>query len=105
MSYVLKDVRRVREYQVKKGYDADHDDQYTRAELTDAAMAFVIAGDLITLENEAKEHQYAPQLLWPWKDTTFKPAEAARDNYIAAIALLVAEVERIDRIDMREYPD
>ena len=105
MSYVLIDVRRVREYQIKKGYDADHDDQHRRGELTDAAMAFVAAGDLITLRDEIKDHQSVPQLLWPWKDTAFKSADSARDNYIAAIALLVAEVERIDRIDMREYPD
>jgi hypothetical protein len=101
---IWDDVSRERINQICLGFTPAHDDAHTAAQLTDAAMAFVAAGDLITLEpvGLSKDHQCVPEELWPWEKEGFKRCETARENYIIAITLLVAEVERLDRKHARE---
>ena len=75
-------LRQIRE----KGYTPDHDDAYTNGELADAAIAYIEPDELA--------------LKWPWAPDTFKP-EGERRNLERAAALLIAEIERLDRAEGR----
>lgn len=59
-------------------YDSEHDDQHTNYELRDAAGAFLGAHD------------------WPFIEP-FKARPTYRENLIESAALIVAEIERLDR--------
>ena len=62
-----------------------HDDGHTKGELRDAAAAYALgcsyAGDV---------------QIWPWSDAWWKPKDK-RANLVRAGALIVAEIERLDR--------
>lgn len=95
---VLADVLNERMKQVAKGYTADHDDAHNSAELADAGAAMAMqASDRLNSEL----HGYAPEDKaadsWPemWGPMPEKPV---REALVISIALLVAEVERVDRL-------
>lgn len=85
---VLNEITRERGKQVGKGYDASSDDAHTANQLTDAAIAYCSAA--VGLPD------CATMLYWPWQADAFKPA-GQRANLVKAAALLVAEIERMDR--------
>ena len=73
-----------RERQIEEeGYSPKRDDGYVNNELALAAAAYCVAND-----------SYVS--LWPWAPKTFKP-RGRRRNLVRAAALIVAEIERIDR--------
>ena len=82
------DVLQERRRQVaEEGWTAEHDDQHDKSEiaLAGACYAFNAAG-LATLAND----------WWPWSMQWFKPKDRRRD-LVKAAALLLAEIERLDR--------
>jgi hypothetical protein len=66
---------------IVEGYTPEHDDEHTHDELIRAAMTYV------TYNIE----------YWPWEREGFKPSEDDRENLVRACALLVSEIDRIDR--------
>lgn len=82
--------------------DRDGDDAYnTDGELAMGAAAYAIsAASHIVPAGEARKVRRAIQanVTWPWP-SGFKPKNARRD-LIRAAALLVAEVERLDRAEV-----
>ncbi|WP_143393234.1 hypothetical protein [Fimbriiglobus ruber] len=72
-----------------EGWSLAHDDKYDAGELINAAIAYV--GQL-NHHNPVWWKQY-----WPWNMDWYKPKNRRRD-VIKAAALLVAEIERIDRL-------
>lgn len=47
----------------------------------------------------------ASRVAWPWGAGTFKPSEDRRRDMVKAAALLLAEIERLDRIGLiRSWP-
>lgn len=75
--------------QVEEGWDAAHDDAHQKEELARAAVCYAASGaghlPFINLG-----------MLWPWKPSWWKPKNPRRD-LIRAAALIVAEIERMDR--------
>lgn len=71
-----------------EGYDESHDDEHLGGDLLAAAEAYIVHvdGD----EDLAEE-------IWPWEPNSFKP-KTTRENLIRAAALIVAEIERMDRV-------
>jgi hypothetical protein len=63
----------------------DGDDKYHHAELPRAAAAYILNG----------ANDEAPYI-WPWAKSWWKPRDVRR-NYVRAAALLLAEIERLDR--------
>lgn len=61
------------------------DDGYHAAELPRAAAAYILNGS----------NDEAP-CIWPWAKAWWKPRDA-RSNYVRAGALILAEIERLDR--------
>lgn len=81
---------RCRQVEVK-GYTHEHDDTHTDGELACAAAAYACTAD---------KHHINPEGLWPFEEDAFKPSDV-RSNLIRAGALIVAEIERLDRSSSR----
>ncbi|MEZ1477837.1 hypothetical protein QVN01_35260, partial [Pseudomonas aeruginosa] len=80
------DVQAERRRQITaEGWTPDHDDLYCAAELPRAAAAYILSG----------ANDEAPAI-WPFSAKWWKPRDA-RSNYVRAGALILAEIERLDR--------
>lgn len=82
----LRDVIAERQRQVSvKGWTPEHDDTYTCGELSGVAISYIEPMEAV--------------FYWPaeWHDDSFKPSDERR-NLVKATALLLAEIERLDRI-------
>lgn len=82
----LRDVIAERQRQVSvKGWTPEHDDTYTCGELSGVAISYIEPMEAV--------------FYWPaeWHDDRFKPSDERR-NLVKATALLLAEIERLDRI-------
>ncbi|MFG8861581.1 hypothetical protein ACEPU5_21370 [Pseudomonas aeruginosa] len=80
------DVQAERRRQVEaEGWTPEHDDLYCAAELPRAAAAYILSG----------ANDEAPAI-WPFVAKWWKPRDA-RANYVRAGALILAEIERLDR--------
>ncbi|GAB1361814.1 hypothetical protein MASR1M32_10500 [Rhodobacter sp.] len=91
LSQALTDVMQERDRQIsEEGWTPEHDDQHVDSEMAAAAACYAIA----TVEGDGPD-QPAP-LNWPWMDRWWKPKDA-RSNLVRAAALIIAEIERLDR--------
>ena len=89
-STVLMDVMRERTRQInEEGWTPAHDDQHAKGELATAAYCYVRWGGRL----------FAPAE-WPWSNQWWKPTDRRRD-LVKAAALIVAEIERLDRAELR----
>ncbi|WP_193393099.1 hypothetical protein [Pseudomonas aeruginosa] len=80
------DVQAERRRQITaEGWTPEHDDLYCAAELPRAAAAYILNG----------ANDEAPAI-WPFSAKWWKPRDA-RSNYVRASALILAEIERLDR--------
>lgn len=97
-SNVLAEIEAERNKQIAKGFDASHDDTHDRGEIAFAAIAFALASANQSIGMDAKNVQSHLQMMhWPADWGTFKMAESLRENLVKSAALIVAEIERIDR--------
>lgn len=86
LSNAAQDVLAERNRQITaEGWTLAHDDLYCAAELPRAAAAYILNG----------ANDEAPAI-WPFASKWWKPRDA-RSNYVRAGALILAEVERLDR--------
>lgn len=81
---------RVRQLEAEE-WDYAHDDQYVDGELVQAASCYANA----TLQEPWMPVTVTP-VDWPWGHDDWKP-KTYRENLVRAAALLIAEIERIDR--------
>lgn len=80
------DVQAERRRQITaEGWTPEHDDLYCAAELPRAAAAYILNG----------ANDEAPAI-WSFSAKWWKPRDA-RSNYVRAGALILAEIERLDR--------
>lgn len=94
---VLEEVLLERQRQIiTHRYDQEHDDAHDWGELAVAAVVYV---DASLTNSKGKCYLSAKQLQkrWPW-DSRFKAASSRRSNLLKAVAMLVAEIERLDRV-------
>jgi hypothetical protein len=88
MSKAVQDICDERERQVtQEGWTREHDDSHSSGEMADAAGCYCLFG----------ESPHVPGL-WPWEESWWKPQEKRR-NLVRAAALIVAELERMDRAE------
>jgi virulence-associated protein VapD len=81
------DVIAERQRQIEKhGFNHQQDDGYVFDELPRAARAYIMVSNT---------HEDPPPS-WPWARSFWKP-RTRRRNLVKAVALLIAEIERIDR--------
>ncbi|ENF6041717.1 ead/Ea22-like family protein [Citrobacter amalonaticus] len=70
-----------------EGWTPEHDDQYMHCEMAVAAACYIMADD---------DPRAGVPELWPWPEEWWKPTTIRRD-LVKAGALILAEIERIDR--------
>lgn len=85
---------RRRQLQVE-GWSAEHDDAYKAGEMACAAACYAVASI-----SDAIGYNFVPTM-WPWAASWWKPTTTRR-NLVKAGALIIAEIERLDRATMAE---
>lgn len=89
----INDIAAERQRQIDvEGWTPDHDDQHASGQLAAAAGSYALAKHPRLLWVGGNEFP----LTWPWHRRWWKPKDRRRD-LIRAGALIVAEIERLDR--------
>jgi hypothetical protein len=98
-----------RERQVgQEGWSEAHDDEHDPGTLATAAACYALnAACELHQENGTPlelgdENRFGNGLSWPWEPKWWKPNTPRRD-LVKAAALILAEIERIDRAAAAEY--
>lgn len=92
----LLDVQAERRRQVEtEGFDASHDNMATKGQIARAAGCYALhAGGIGTDWPTGIRNGSA--LFWPWDEEWWKP-KPPRENLVRAGAMIIAEIERLDR--------
>ena len=77
-----------------EGWTPEHDDEHTGFELARAGACYAEYGNW-------PAHSEIPPNSWPWPAAWWKPASYLR-NLVKAAALILAEIERLGRIQPPE---
>jgi hypothetical protein len=87
----IDDIAAERKRQIDaEGWSPDHDDEHDWSEMLDAAICYTVV---------ARRGSYLQEIvrrLWPWDWSWWKPTDRRR-SLVKAGALIVAEIERLDR--------
>lgn len=84
-----------------EGFDAAHDDKHTDGELAKAAACYAVGNTGMAYKRgvpSAARLEARIGQLWPWALEWWKPKDRRRD-LVRAGALILAEIERIDRAE------
>lgn len=99
MTKAASDVLAERQRQIEaEGWTPKHDDIHEGGEMAEAASCYALHAH-VPAESKAK---YKPTY-WPWACKWWKPGETRRD-LVKAGALILAEIERLDRQQMPAKP-
>ncbi|MFC3859431.1 hypothetical protein ACFOPQ_01400 [Deinococcus antarcticus] len=105
---ILREVLSERTRQVSHGFDSKHDDLHTSGELALAAAGYAINTSLDSVlydvTVQVPTSSFTMPVNWPFPPEWFKPTNRRRD-LIKAMALIVAEVERLDRLEEQQAID
>jgi hypothetical protein len=75
-----------------EGWTPEHDDEHSGGEMADAAGVYALhAGG-----HDMQMSDGSPSAYWPWAKEWWKPSDRRR-NLVKAGALILAEIERLDR--------
>ena len=88
--------------QTREGWTYEHDDEHFLGEMAAAAACYALYGNAST-----HQHNVGPNLtkdIWPWSAEWWKPKDDKRKNLVRAGALIIAEIERLDRAALRSHP-
>ena len=99
-SAALRDIVAERCRQIEaEGWSPLHDDEHGKGEMARAAAIYAMPPDYREIEEgRVGVHDFTPPRprLWPWSRSWWKPSNRRRD-LVKAGALIVAEIERLDR--------
>ncbi|WP_306049294.1 hypothetical protein [Oceaniradius stylonematis] len=96
-AWVIDEISAERQRQIsEEGWSPEHDDQHDTGELGRAAACYALA----SAGSRSPVWRIIEQL-WPWAFEWWKPTDPRRD-LVKAGALIVAEIERLDRLAARE---
>jgi hypothetical protein len=119
MATIFEEISAARARQIAKGYDAAHDDGHTGGEIAQGAAALALAacggasvptGDRRRRRVDPIRPQMgwewierrvavSPSAIWPWPNGL--SVTSPRDALINSAAMIVAELERLDRVSSR----
>lgn len=89
------DVLAERKRQIEvEGWTPEHDAQHDAGQLAEAAACYAIASADPEGSATPLESLSGP---WPWDREWWKPSDDPRRNLVKAGALILAEIERMDR--------
>lgn len=97
MTLATTDVLTERRRQVEaEGWTREHDDTHGHGQLARAAACYALSGSCAPGDETAA---MLVDLAWPWPARWWKPTTSRRD-LVKAAALILAEIERLDRADL-----
>ena len=100
MSKALDDIAAERQRQISvEGWTPEHDDGHKPGDLVQAAVAYAAhaaVGAQVAGHRPETYQSVPPPRYWPWDREWWKPKDQRRD-LVRAGALIVAEIERLDR--------
>lgn len=110
--HVILEIARERERQVNgEGWALDHDDKHVDGAIARAAASYAYYAGIPSVTRQVDTYPYNGKVCptdvvvirraWPWSWTWWKPTTPRRD-LIKAAALIVAEIERLDRLSSME---
>jgi hypothetical protein len=84
-----------------KGYTPEHDDLHDLSELIHAALAYA---NVALLQDYKGDNELAKErpTHWPFEPDAWKPSDDPIRNLVHAGALIVAEIERLQRAQARK---
>ncbi len=99
---VIEEIAAERRRQIEvEGWTPEHDDEHSTGEMAEAAACYVMAavpgGCGIIPRDASLVPTRRPWLYWPWDRKWFKPTDDRRRQLVKAGALIIAEIERLDR--------
>ncbi|MBK1793405.1 hypothetical protein JHL21_02695 [Devosia sp. WQ 349] len=95
-SQAARDVLSERQRQMSaEGWATEHDDAHTNGELATAAGCYAL-GDKLTMREVDGPGTIVAPVQWPWFGCWWKP-KTRRQDLVRAGALIIAEIERLDR--------
>lgn len=80
--------------QEKEGWTPENDDAHRDGQMAQAAAAYAYEASRTDHQREIDRNDPSP--IWPWDANWWKPTTRRRD-LVKAAALIIAEIERIDR--------
>ena len=88
-----------------EGWTAEHDDGHAKGDLARAAASYALWGTGVPLNGQRHVGSFRtePYSIWPWSGEWWKPRDRRR-NLVKAGALIVAEIERLDRAALSSEP-
>lgn len=97
---VIEEIAAERRRQIEKeGWSVEHDMRHFRGEIALAAACYA-SPERIFIAQTMAGRGYDPFIqyrdAWPWADEWWKPKDRRRD-LVRAAALIIAEIERLDR--------
>jgi hypothetical protein len=102
----LDDVARERRRQIEvEGWSDEHDDKHAPGDLAQAGACYALADSTFIINDPHDDSALLVRALpsfglWPWASQWWKPRNARR-NLVRAAALIIAEIDRLDRADAR----
>lgn len=98
----LDDIRAERLRQIsEEGCSVEHDDEHDGGEMAAAAACYARGSiSVSTRIGDAGVTSIEFSVLWPWDKNWWKPSTPRR-NLVKAGALIIAEIERLDRAAIR----
>lgn len=92
LSQAVADIIDERQRQIAvEGWTPEHDDEHSRGELAAAASCYALL---------ANQQGFSTPAHWPWSPDWWKQT-SERNDLVKAGALITAEIERIDRAQLR----
>lgn len=96
LNAAVRDVLVERQRQISiEGWTSEHDDEHDTGEMASAGAAYAYASPMAG--DASVEHgPDDPPEFWPWDEAWWKPSDSRR-MLVKAAALILAEIERLDR--------
>lgn len=93
-------IKAERERQVSvEGYTLEHDDVHRKGQIAAAAACYAMPVDVRPCEFSGRATRWMP-IHWPWSHVDWRPTPFDRvRELVKAGALIVAEIERLQRLD------
>lgn len=104
-SQAALDVLAERQRQISvEGWGPEHDDRQDAGQIAAAAATYALSAvDHLNPHSQGDGAAEIVSILWPWDRYWWKPTTPRR-NLVKAAALILAEVERLDRASGHELP-
>ena len=91
---IYDELREERAHQVELGYDDEHDDQHCGGQLCTAASCYADAAAALELGLEVSSNI---EFRWPFQEG-YRTFASSRTYMLKAAAMLIADIERYDRM-------